>query len=227
LAFPQDKNPLVINWEVSLDGGQSWIAFGETRNVIYRVLSDPIVNTLYDLALTKACTYADGESTPLGAAQKICDGIDFDIYYDPSDTIGSEANPLKLYDTGVGMCEDHARLMSLLLKSIGIDGWPHYYWGGCSSLRICYYRYRGWLGPSIAFIGLGAHDGASVDPHFKFHAITGAAIDGNVSYFDPSYGVYEMKTPNEYAPGHPYVATLQQGEALPDYAHFVDWDCPH
>ena len=121
MAFPQDKNPLVINWEVSLDGGQSWIAFGETRNVIYRVLSDPIVNTLYDLALTKACTYADGESTPLGAAQKICDGIDFDIYYDPSDTIGSEANPLKLYDTGVGMCEDHARLMSLLLKSIGID----------------------------------------------------------------------------------------------------------
>jgi hypothetical protein len=198
-----------FTWEISFDAGTTWQSMGNSGpHTMYWTyaapLSPPFKNdagttysSLYDLALQKACGYANGTSTLGTVISPINLGIDSDINYQPSNSIGGQ-NPLDAYTTSGGcQCSDLANLLRGLLRSIGIDGTTTYIWAGPNSSTL--YRYTigstGSTNPSFRIIR-GAHDSALADPHFKYHAV----VSTNSTWYDPSYGLsYSSLSFNETA----------------------------
>lgn len=56
-------NPMVLNWQVSTDGGNNWRAVGQTGNRVYSTFADPIASTLYETVLDIGARNANGATT--------------------------------------------------------------------------------------------------------------------------------------------------------------------
>lgn len=187
-----------FTWEISFNGGSTWQSIGNSGpHTMYWTnatpLSPPFKNdagntfsTLYDLALQKACGYANGASDLSTITNNINTGIDNEINYQPSVSIGTQ-HPLVAYSTPSGcQCSDLAMLLRGLLRSIGIDGTTLYIWAGSSATTLTRYKIgsTGETFPSFR-ISRSAHDSAEANPHFKFHSV----VSTNNTWYDPSYGL--------------------------------------
>ncbi len=225
------KLAIPIKFEISIDNGNVWGDGGSPTQEFFVIEDSPQESPLYDLALDKACGYVNGDSN---IADKLNSGVDSDITYDPSIDVGG--NPLYLYPSGPAQCSNHANLLRYLASSIGINATLVYVWGGCSNTTVDFFKYHTWWGPSFRVLK-GAHDGASVNPHFTFHVLTNI----NGTYFDPSYGSTGIINLDETAPAgvqyttnyityqpHTVAASRQTGSSWPPAnIHLVDWTCPH
>lgn len=143
-------------------------------------------STLYDLALQKACGYANGASNLGTVINNINTGIDNDINYQPSVSIGTQ-HPLIAYSTPSGcQCSDLSNVLRGLLRSIGIDGTTLYIWAGSNATTLTTYKIgsTGDTFPSFR-ISRSAHDSAVANPHFRFHSV----VSANNTWYDPSYGL--------------------------------------
>jgi hypothetical protein len=205
----------VVAWDWSLLPN-SWTRAGDTGQLrMHWAAATPLTtgagDRLYDLALEKACGYANGVENA-GIPGNVNTGIDGDILYNPLDRILG-GHPLGVYDAGEAVCWDNARLMRCLMRSIGIEADIIGIWGGCGSGVICRYDLV-WDGTSWAGGGLspsfrsaaGAHDSAPATPHFQYHAQC-QTMGGR---YDPSYGTTGSPTLDEFAPA---------GEQLIDGSH--------
>jgi len=206
-----------FTWEVTFDG-TSWCSANNIGpHTMYWTNATPLENTLYDLALDKACGYVNGDSDIPG---KINSGMDSDITYDPA---ADHEHDLDIFSVGEGECCCHAIVFRQLVRSVGVDGTITYIWGGCSSSYVDYYKYGTWW---VSFrVIKSAHDNAEANPHFTYHVET--LVSG--TYYDPSYGATGLISLDETAPTHnPYpAASRQTGSSLPGNVHYVDWTCPH
>jgi len=91
-----------FSWEISFDGGSTWQAMGNSGpHTIHWTFSTPLspqfkndagttYAALYDLALQKACGYANGSSNSSTVISNVNTGIDGDINYNPSRSIGGQ-----------------------------------------------------------------------------------------------------------------------------------------
>ncbi|MEK7287535.1 MAG: hypothetical protein AAB091_03100 [Elusimicrobiota bacterium] len=64
-------NPMVLNWQVSTDGGSTWRSVGQTGNRVYITLSDPLATTLYETILDIGARNAAGAATAASAVTAI------------------------------------------------------------------------------------------------------------------------------------------------------------
>lgn len=194
------KSTYSFTWEASYNGGQSWTPIGTSgSHIIYWTYSDPLgppfsdsggatYSPLYDLALEKSAGKAGGASDLPTIISRINTGVDSELEYDPSFSLGA-GHPLRVYDPTIlkCLCADNAHLLRGLLRSVGIDGTVKWYWGGSGATRY-YYTYNDpSYGPyPVTFRVLrGAHDKADENPHFTYHAI----VLANGLLYDPSYGI--------------------------------------
>jgi hypothetical protein len=187
-----------FTWEISYNNGTSWRSFGSsgphTMHWTYAApLSPPFrddtgftYSALYDLALQKACGYANGASDLGTIISNVNTGVDSQINYNPAQDIRDQ-HPLDAYTVFGGcQCADLANLLRGLLRSIGIDGTTLYIWAGPNSSALRRYTV-GSSGerPSLRIMR-GAHDGSTeVNPHFLFHAV----VSTNGTWYDPSFGL--------------------------------------
>lgn len=232
-----------LQWEVSLDGGRTWgSALSSGPHVVYVTegapLLPPFANEdggifppLYDLALEKATTYVDGDPN---LAQKITEGIDRDIPYNPGAVI--PGHPLNAYTASTGaVCVANALLQRGLMRSVGVDGPVLIKFGGPSTRQWQMYAVpledltgrRCTVSSNATFRVLrAAHDIASPNPHFTYHAVV--SYGGRL--YDPSYGIsYASLNFDETARN----STPQQTSS--DLNFFLNvlpplpatWTCPH
>ena len=222
------ETPQEVNWQYRtrrLSGAWGdWVSMNTSSHILYTVDSTPAASTLYDLGLDKACRYANGASD---FASAINQGIATDICYDPRfEVIG---HGLHIYLKQKGQCCCHADVFSVLISHI-TSTIPTclYYWWGCDSSTICYYRYVKGIKIYLCSFQCDrrAEDYAEANPHFTFHV---QALYNNVLY-DPSYGMTGMATFKEMTPvtaNHSKMPRFQFHLNLPIYEHTVDWVCPH
>jgi hypothetical protein len=187
-----------FTWEISFDSGTTWNSMGTSGpHTMYWTQAAPLsppfksdngatYAPLYDLALQKACGYANGASSLSVVISNINQGIDGDINYQPANSIGSQ-HPLNAYTTSGGcQCSDLANLLRGLIRSIGIDGTTLYIWAGSNSGTITRYV-RASTGASFQSFRIirASHDSAEQNPHFSFHSV----VSTNSLLYDPSYGL--------------------------------------
>ena len=188
-----------FTWEISYDGGSTWFPMGNTGpHKLYWTFASPLspsfrddsgftYSTLYDLALEKACGYANGSSDLSTIVSRVNTGVDSDTFYNPHFSIAT-LHPLNAYTPGPGIqCADEAALLRGLLRSIGIDGSVLFIWAGPNSSTLSRYTIgsTGESFPSFR-IARGSHDGSiETNPHFSFHAV----VSTNNTWYDPSFGL--------------------------------------
>ena len=222
-----------FSWEISFNGGSGWQAIGNSGpHTMYWTHSAPLspqfrndagttYAALYDLALQKACGYANGSSTLSTTISNINTGVDGDINYNPSRSIGNQ-HPLAGYTTVGGcQCSDLANLLRGLLRSIGIHGTTLYIWAGSSANILTLYTVNS-TGQSVSFrISRGAHDSAPANPHFSFHSV----VSTNSTWYDPSYGLsYSSLSFTETANNNTPQRVSSSTWTSPAASGFV---CPH
>ena len=132
-------------------------------------------------------------------------------------------HPLNAYSISGGcLCADLAFLLRGLLRSIGADGNVTFYWAGTNSsaMRQFIEGSSGNTGPTFRVLR-AAHDSASLNPHFSYHAI----VPSGGLLYDPSYGIsYSALIFNETA----FNNTPQQtSTTFPTSAFQSGWICPH
>ncbi len=64
-------NPFTINWDVSLDGGGSFVSAGTTAIKVYSTLDEQFATTLYETVIETGTRESDGESSPTPAVTAI------------------------------------------------------------------------------------------------------------------------------------------------------------
>lgn len=121
-----------LDWEVSQDGS-SWTPVGSTgTHTVYWLNAPPLVAPLRNHAVKKAVGYAAGAGSSADAAAKIRSGLNKSLAYKPDDPIN--ADPLTVFDDGVGICTDFGNLLTLLALSVGIQANSVMFWGGFQSM---------------------------------------------------------------------------------------------
>lgn len=223
-----------FDWEVSYDSGQSWESAGQSGpHTMYWTYEKPFdppfrdtkgkqYSPLYDLALDKACTYADGLADIPSIALKITEGIESEVYYAPSVLV--PGHPLRIYTTGKALCWNNADLLRGLCRSIGIDATVTFYWGGKDLSTMT--KYAMTSGGNVSFrVTAPKQDDAVENPHFTYHAIT--AISGDL--YDPSYGVARPAgiTVTETAQVAGAAVPTQDSTTFPTAQQSSGWTCPH
>jgi hypothetical protein len=188
-----------LNWEVSFSDGQSWVSAGNSgKHKIYWTYNTPMsppfedptskdpYPELYDLALEKACGYAEGNTEPTKIVEEINWKISLAINYEPSQTLTD--HPLTAYETPEGcLCADHAALLHGLLRSVGLAGDFLFVWAGPDETKMRFYKQRSAPANVLTFqLDRQAleDEGIPANPHFKYHAVVG--FGGK--FYDPSYG---------------------------------------
>ncbi|MEQ8972095.1 MAG: DUF4157 domain-containing protein [Coleofasciculus sp. C1-SOL-03] len=118
-----------LEWEGSADG-TTWTPIGTTgAHPIYWVHNTPLASPLYNFAVAQATGYAAGASD---VAAAIRSGLHGSIAYNPADPIN--ADPLTVFNDGVGICTDFGNLLTLLARSVGLNANAVMFWGGFQSL---------------------------------------------------------------------------------------------
>ena len=56
-------NPMVLNWQVSTDGGNTWRTVGQTGDRVYITFGDPLATTLYETVMDVGARNAAGSTT--------------------------------------------------------------------------------------------------------------------------------------------------------------------
>ncbi len=193
-------------------------------------------NPLFDLALEKACSMAadTAVSNKSTIINKLNQGINNEITYDPNIFIYNDIHPLNVYGIAGGdpsfQCSEHANLLRGLMRSIGLDGTTKYIWSGNSlngekwlftfSNRFATFR-----------IIRNMHDNAPANPHFIFHAV----VSAENRMWDPSYGTnYTSITFDEissYPATDPAFITGNSSQVIRDtwvaLDRNTDRTCPH
>jgi hypothetical protein len=221
-----------FTWEISYDGVR-WITLHNTgAHTFYWTYAAPLsppfrnfsgttYSPLYDLALQKACGYANGASALGTIINNINAGVDTEVFYEPSALLG-DVHPLNAYTSPGCLCADLAALLRGLLRSIGIDGTVTYIWAGPNTTTMRRFIV-GSIGDNISTFRIirGAKDGAPQNPHFSYHAI----VSTNGTWYDPSYGLsYSSLSFDETA----FNNTPQQtSSTFPSFASQSGWVCPH
>jgi hypothetical protein len=182
----------VFAWEISFDGGTSWQSMGNSGPIpffwIYDTPTIPTTQTIFDLALQKACQYVGGGTN---YPSLINSGIAGDLSYapdqpEPPGTEDFSGGVLAAYSAGMAQCITNACLLQYLLGTIGSPGGiVTCYWGGLSytQLKKCGTTPPGLCGSFQA--NRPARSGLIANPRLKYHAI----IDISGTFYDPSYGI--------------------------------------
>jgi hypothetical protein len=216
-----------VSWSYSWDDGASWeFANATGLHRIYVVHDKPLESPLFDLALEKACNYANKETTADGAAGKINQGIPGELKYDPG--FLAAGHVLGYFAQTRCLCMNNAALMAYLCRSVGVAATMLYIWGGVSAKEQTMFSFRKRRNSFRVLVG--AKDSASLNPHFTYHVQTHA---GSKDY-DPSYGNVGLISLDETAPGasrRTKSANVVSGEpgGWPPWSSSTDsgWTCPH
>jgi hypothetical protein len=233
-------------WEIEIYN--EWIPIGTSGpHKFYWTYADPISlpfgymypskDVLYDMALEKACGYVNGGSDLFNCNEKIAQGMDYDIFYNPARDLGPDIHPLEYYSWwnanspwGI-QCENNAILLRGLMRSIGIDGVLKYFWAGLDAQTYSKFGYHAGnevYGASFRIIK-DQHDGASLNPHFKYHTVVYSGDCNNAPcYFDASYGLltpfFNILTFDETCPDNP---PQQIQDQIYQDSYDCQWICPH
>jgi hypothetical protein len=192
-----------FTWEISFNGGSSWAPIGNSGpHTMHWTHGTPLspsfkndqgttFSPLYDLALQKACGYAAGASDVSTLISNLNTGVDNEINYNPSTSIGTQ-HPLNAYATSGGcQCSDLSNLLRGLMRSIGIDGTSLYIWAGPNASTNAIYVVGSTSQAASFRIMRAAHDSALTNPHFTFHSV----VSANSTWYDPSYGLIYSNLP--------------------------------
>ncbi|MCP4341224.1 MAG: DUF4157 domain-containing protein [Desulfobulbaceae bacterium] len=217
----------LIDFQVSTDGGVSWINAGSVRCQMSFTQATPTPpgGRLREDALFHGGLAARLAATPvLGLRSLVRAGVN----YNPSAT-----TPVSYLTTDAVMnafttssqCDSHAYLLRFLAMSFGIPADVFYFWYGAPGALWLYRRSStGTYGPTFR-CNRPAEDGAAHHPHFAFHALT--TIGGTTH--DPSYnltglpGILEHLT-GATAQSNARAAFISAWIARVGYTGFV---CPH
>jgi transglutaminase-like putative cysteine protease len=124
----QKGEPLVVKWEVSINGGSSWFPAGTSDNQCYVTLGDP-VTTVYHTLVHLGCKNGDGDTSAAAATTDIfseftdrsvarVDGTQMTYYASWTCTTTTTAG---LLAGGDGQCGSWTKLFLDMLKVQGID----------------------------------------------------------------------------------------------------------
>jgi hypothetical protein len=228
-----------VSLQGSLDDGATWFKIGSGGPSKWYVMpdTDTLGETPYDLTLDKNIDWAEGLSDPNAILSAICNGIEAEVYYAPTE-MTPPGHILSVYALGRAQCEANVLLMIHHSKVGGIDADIQYLWGGSSKNTLEMYSYiAGNLVYDSSFrANLPAHEGALLNPHFMYHVL---ALS-NGAYYDPSYGTAGLTVFDEWMPpysgafnvpplpGQTVTTPAQQiGALLPANALNTNWVCPH
>ena len=224
-----------LKWEVSADGGTTWLSAGSSGHPIYFLHDVPISPSfydsmqsgtfprLYDYAVEKVVYYAGGLSTHQSIAAAVASGIANDTYYSPGGGIAAGAHPLACYTFATGMCADLAALAQGLLRTAGVPGSVAFSWGGANAGIRTTFATANVPGQVLctARYTRTATDAAKANPHFMYHAAVRTSV---ATLYDPSYGdSYNNWNVTEVAPG----AALHEAGTLPQPLNHSGHFCPH
>jgi hypothetical protein len=229
--------------------------FGEAAATKWYVMPNrhpalPAAEERYDFGLDKVLAYASGQSSASAVAAAVNSGIAGEIYYDPGEAGVVPGVPpnhiLWTYHWGQALCTYNAVLLEYLCEASGIGASVVFLWGSASTARYdCYFRHEAQeYYPATFRTPAPQYEGAPLNPHFIYHAITSA---GGV-FYDPSYGTVGLTVCDEVCPTYSwsgvgsdphyppdpnepsYTPSQQQESQLPAYpqqALFVPYVCPH
>lgn len=223
-----------FNWEVFFSGGALSYPIGLSGPHLFHwtyatPVSPPFQNDagqvftgLYDKAFEEAAGHANGGFSLGEVINNINQGVDGDIFYNPTRSIGA-SHPLAAYLSPDGcQCSDLANLLRGLLRTIGINGTTLYIWAGPNASTLRKYRVgsTGSTNPTFRILR-AANDGAPQNPHFSFHSV----VSTSGTWYDPSYGLTYSSLPFDETA---FNSTPQQvSTSLGGSVEVSGWFCPH
>jgi len=196
-----DKATTDIKWETSSDGGKTWIAAGETKDVTYVVNGKPTGDQLLETVLNTGCVAAKGQKTYNAIVNSIwtgfqartitrVDGTPMDYYgpvasKDPTPLPDSDFTTAGLIQYADGRCEAWTHF---LIDVWGAQGVAAEYWGITPNANA-------YPAPAVGYTLAGfqvttkvAQGGTASTDLFQNHAVVKLANGSSV--YDPSYGRY-------------------------------------
>jgi hypothetical protein len=128
------KSELLFEWEMKLAGEESWSSIGTSGpHTFYWSYATPLESPLYDFALEKVCTYADGQTNASESSAELRSGIYSELgsRYSPTGTWKSASAVLEVYGEGYSLiCSTYANLTAYLNRSLGIPASVVHIWAG-------------------------------------------------------------------------------------------------
>jgi alpha-tubulin suppressor-like RCC1 family protein len=208
-----DSTAFTLTWEMSIDGGSTWIELGVTKHTVYLTLADPQTDMRYETVASIGCRNADGMETESDLVERVW--RDFEdlrvsrvgttsamMYWgswasevDCDEQTPSCTSAAGLLKNGDGRCGAWMRFLDAALRFQGIEG--------CKQLKITTkdipYKGETLTGdgfyvknwdvsdlPPVALLGVPAQGENNDDPHSAFddHAL----VEYAGQLYDPSYG---------------------------------------
>jgi len=135
-------NPMEIKWELSPDGGATWLNVGKSDDRVYVMLANPVANSLYETIVDIGCRNADGKSNandgvtaiwgdfqgPIpGVRRKVMDG-DNNVdgvnmrYWLPANSTPQTLAGMLASPVGNGSCVAWSELLHETVRAQGIPG---------------------------------------------------------------------------------------------------------
>ncbi|MCG3195526.1 MAG: hypothetical protein DIJKHBIC_04809 [Thermoanaerobaculia bacterium] len=195
----EETNP-TFQWEMSYDERTWWPVGASGPHKMYWTYRAPLIPPfanryigegfpqIYDKALEKATEAAVNSAPGQDLGQAFNSAIASQVPYNAGFSL-SGAHPLEGYSAPEGVqCDDHADLLTGLLRTMGLEAQTEYVWNGTLTSR-----YSFSYANEFSFMTFQASrpsiSGICENPHFTYHALVTMPPSGRL--LDPSYGLVE------------------------------------